>query len=97
MGASLRDRAGHEPSQSTLSRPSGDHPLRVSSWEMGVWIRAAVAETFGLQSLEAIDKRGSGKVYRLIPHPAWEGVGDYVLTALKTRRESDGSPKGEDA
>lgn len=28
MGASLRDRAAHEPSQSALSRPSGEHPLR---------------------------------------------------------------------
>jgi crossover junction endodeoxyribonuclease RusA len=28
-GASLRDRAAHEPSLSSQSRPSGEHPLRV--------------------------------------------------------------------
>jgi crossover junction endodeoxyribonuclease RusA len=28
MRASLRDRAAHEPSQSSLSRPIGEHPLR---------------------------------------------------------------------
>jgi hypothetical protein len=28
LGASVPDRAAHEPSQSLLSRPSGEHPSR---------------------------------------------------------------------
>jgi DNA (cytosine-5)-methyltransferase 1 len=35
-GASLRDRAAHEPSQSSLSRPSGEHPLLVLSLFAGI-------------------------------------------------------------
>lgn len=37
MGASDKsDRAAHEPSQSSLSRPSGEHPLRVLSLFAGI-------------------------------------------------------------